>query len=389
MYRIGNEEVEAVRRVIESKELFRVGSSLKEAERFEREFAEVIGTEYAVLLSSGTGALIAALAGLGVGPGDEVIVPGYTFMASASAVLAVGAIPVLAEIDATMTIDPVDVEKKISSHTKGIIPVHICGYPANMDALCEIAKKHNLFILEDACQADGGSYHGKRLGSIGDAGAFSFNYYKLITAGEGGCITTNNRKVYERALIYHDGGAAFRPYSGELTEPVFMGTQMRASEILGAIMRVQLSRMDGIIDDLRKVKAKVMEKIGSSNLFEFAPSNDMSGELASTLSLQFYDQEVAKRFIEGDVGGLLVANSGKHIYYNWSPIMEHRGAHCEALNPYSLPQNKGLNMDYYHDMLPNTIDLIHRTCNFAMNCDWTEQDIDNMVNKILKRCKDI
>lgn len=129
--------------------------------------------------------------------------PGYTFMASASAVLAVGAIPVLAEIDETMTIDVEDIEKKISKYTKAIIPVHICGYPCNMDAICEIAKKHNLCIVEDACQGDGGKYKGRRLGSIGDAGAFSFNYYKLISAGEGGAVVTNNKLVNDRAMIYH------------------------------------------------------------------------------------------------------------------------------------------------------------------------------------------
>ena len=196
MFRMGKEEVEAVGRVIATKELFRVNNACKEAEKFEEEWAQTIGTDFAILMSSGTGALISALVGMGIGPGDEVIVPGYTFMASASAVLAVGAIPVLTEIDETMTIDVEDIKKKISKHTKAIIPVHICGYPCNMDAICEIAKEHNLYIIEDACQADGGRYKGKRLGSIGDVGAFSFNYYKLISAGEGGALVTNNKLAY-------------------------------------------------------------------------------------------------------------------------------------------------------------------------------------------------
>jgi len=390
MYRIGQEELDEVKRVIDSRQLFRVNNGLREVETFEKEFGKVIGKEYALLLSSGTGALISALVGLGIGPGDEVIVPGYTFMASASAVLAVGAIPVLAEIDETMTIDPVDVEKKISKYTKCIIPVHICGYPCNMDALCEIAKKHNLYILEDACQADGGSYKGKRLGSIGDAGAFSFNYFKLISAGEGGCIVTDNRKVYERAMIYHDGGAAFRPYSGEFTEPVFMGTQMRSNEIIGAVMRVQLTRMDGIIKDLRRVKKTLMEALSGSKLFNFAPSNDAEGDLGTTLALRFHDAEVAKKFAAEEMpNGYLVANSGKHVYYNWGPVMEHRGAHCEALNPYNLPQNKDLNMTYTKDMLPNTIDYINRTYHVTLHCDWTDEKIAEKAAEILKRCDEI
>lgn len=389
MFRMGQEEIDAVARVIESKELFRINDALKEAEHFDKEFSKVIGTEYSILVSSGTGALMSALAGLGIGPGDEVIVPGYTFMASASAVLAVGAIPVLAEIDETMTIDPKDIEKKISKYTKAIIPVHICGYPCDMDAICEIAKKHNLYIIEDACQADGGSYKGRRVGSIGDAGAFSFNHWKLLSAGEGGSIVTNNRKVYERALIYHDGGAAFRPYSGDFTEPIFMGTQMRTNEVTAAIMRVQLKRMDGIIEDLRRVKAEMTEKLSGCDLFNFAPSNDIKGDLGTTLPLQFKERVVARKFadaIKGKINGTLVADSGKHLYYNWTPLMEHRGSHCAATNPYNLPENKDLNMEYSHDMLPTTIDLIERTYHVLLHCDWTEQDIDKTVNIIKEVC---
>jgi len=390
MFRMGKEEVEAVERVIATKELFRVNNGLKEAEKFEEEWAETIGTEYAILMSSGTGALISALVGMGIGPGDEVIVPGYTFMASASAVLAVGAIPVLAEIDETMTIDVEDIKNKISKHTKAIIPVHICGYPCNMDAICEIAKEHNLYIIEDACQADGGKYKGKRLGSIGDAGAFSFNFFKLISAGEGGAVVTNNKKAYDRAMIYHDGGAAFRPYAGEFTEPVFMGTQMRTNDISAAIMRVQLTRMDGIIADLKKVKKTMTDALSNCDKFTIAPSHDIEGDLGTHLPLRFKDAETARKFAEDTtLGGYLVVDSGKHIYYNWGPVMQKRGAHCEALNPYSLPQNKELNMEISHDMLPKTIDLVERTYHVTLHCDWTEDEIQGKIDAILKRCSEI
>lgn len=383
MFRIGKLEVDAVQRVVDSKKLFRVNDGLKEAENFEKEYANVIGTKYALLVSGGTGALIAALVGLGISPGDEVIVPGYTFMATASAVLAVGAIPVLAEINETMTIDPDDVERKISKYTKAIIPVHICGIPSDMDRLCAIAKKHNLYILEDACQADGGKYKGKRLGSIGDAGAFSFNYYKIISAGEGGCVTTNNTRVYERALIYHDGGATFRPYAGELNEKTFIGTQMRASEILGAIMRAQLSRLDGIIADLKKVKNTIINAIPENGLFKIAPSNDYDGDLGTTLALTFKDEESARKFAGSEgVDGTLPIDSGKHVYINWTPILEHRGGHCDAMNPYLMPLNKNLNMEYSLDMLPRTLDILKRTVYISLHCDWTDQIIDEKINAI-------
>ena len=390
MFRMGNEEVEAVARVIASKELFRVNEGLKETERFEEEWAEKIGCDFSILMSSGTGALISALVGMGIGPGDEVIVPGYTFMASASAVLAVGAIPVLAEIDETMTIDTEDIEKKISSYTKAIIPVHICGYPCNMDKICDIAKRHNLYIIEDACQADGGMYKGKRLGSIGDVGAFSFNYYKLISAGEGGALVTNNKRAYDRAMIYHDGGAAFRPYASTFEEPVFMGTQMRTNEVSAAILRVQLTRMDGIIKDLKRIKSVFIEKLSSCDKFSIAPSHDIEGDLGTTISLQFKDGKSAKKFDEDKtIGGGLVVNSGKHIYYNWGPVMEHRGAHSESVNPYNLPENAKLNTYCSPDMLPVTNNIVERTYNIGLHCDWTDEEVNTKINAILKRASEI
>ena len=183
MFRIGKEEIDAVTRVIESRKLFKINDGNQEVFNFENELREKFDVENALLMTSGKAALISALTGMGIGPGDEVIVPGYTYIATAIAVTATGAIPVIAEIDETLAIDPIDVEKKITPRTKAIIPVHMQGMPCNMDALMEISKKYGVKILEDACQADGGSYKGKRLGTIGDAGALSFNYFKIITAG--------------------------------------------------------------------------------------------------------------------------------------------------------------------------------------------------------------
>lgn len=392
MFRAGQLEVDAIKRVVDSKKLFRVNDGNKEVDNFEKDFAKIIGTDYALLMSGGTMALVSALVGLGIKPGDEVIVPGYTFMASASAVVAVGAIPVLAEIDETLTLDPKDVEKKITKHTKAIIPVHICGFPANMDALCEIAKKHNLYIVEDACQADGGKYKGKRLGSIGDVGAYSFNFFKLISSGEGGAIVTNNRKAYERALIYHDGGAAFRPYSGDLSEPVFVGAQLRANELQGAFMRAQLTRMDGIIEDLHKVKAQVLDAISDIDILKTNPSNDAEGELATTLSFIFDSADKAMKFKDGvkvgkDVEIWCPYYSDKHVYINWTPILEHRGAHCDELNPFLMEANKGLQMDYSVDMLPNTLDILKRTVYISLHCDWDAAKVQEVITGIRNSAK--
>jgi dTDP-4-amino-4,6-dideoxygalactose transaminase len=198
MYILGEEEVDAVRRVIETRRLYRYHvEHASESTAFEREWSEKISCQHTILMSSGTAALICGLIGMGIGPGDEVIVPAYTFMATPLAVLAVGAVPVIAEIDETLTIDMKDAERKITSATKAIIPVHMCGFHCDMDAVMSVASAHGLMVLEDACQAVGGSYKGTRLGAIGDAGAFSFNEFKIISCGEGGALVTSNRKIHD------------------------------------------------------------------------------------------------------------------------------------------------------------------------------------------------
>ena len=278
MYRIGDDEVKALARVIASKQLFRSGDAPGEVDKFEQEWGEKIGTKYALCLSGGgTAALVAALVGFEIGPGDEVIVPAYTWLATATAVLTAGAIPVLADVDATLGLDPHDVEKKITKHTKAIIPVHMIGRAADLEPLLAVAKKHGLKLIENSCQMDGGTYKGKRTGSWGDAAAFSFNYFKIISCGEGGALVTNERKVYERALIYSDSGANFRAYAAGLQEPIFIGMQIRATELMGAVLRVQAKRLDGIIADLRRMRTAFEEEL--KGVLTVAPNNDLCGRL--------------------------------------------------------------------------------------------------------------
>ena len=171
MYRIGQEEIDAVARVINSRDFFKINNSGQEVLHFEKEWGEYVGVQYALLMTSGLAALTSGLIGMGIGPGDEVIIPAYTYIATALAVTGTGAIPVIAEVDDTLTLDVEDAERKITSHTKAIIPVHIQGFPSDMDGITKLAKQYGLKVLEDACQADGGSYHGRFLGTLGDAGA--------------------------------------------------------------------------------------------------------------------------------------------------------------------------------------------------------------------------
>jgi len=385
MYRIGEEEIEAIAKVIRSGQLFRVGhpsgGHLQEVEHFEKEWAEKIGSKYAILNSGGgTCSLICGLVGLGIGPGDEVIVPAYTFMATAVAVLAVGAIPVVAEVDDTLSIDPEDFERKIGPNTRAVIPVHMIGMPCDMEKICAIAQKHGLKVLEDACQSDGGSFGGKRLGSWGDAGAFSFNYYKIITCGEGGSMVTDDPTVYERAMIYHDSGIAFRPVAHELSVPIFVGLQMRASEIMGAMMRVQAQRLDGILADLRRVKKTIMSELSGAPGVRFARSNDVEGDCGVALVFQFDTEGDARAFGEATgVGGWRPIDTGKHVYHNWDPILDKLvGAHA-SLNPYNLPQNQGLRLDSVKDLCPKSIDWLSRSVIVSPSPDWSEEQIEERI----------
>jgi len=381
MYRIGQEELEAVKRVFESRYLFRIDAPFKEAEQFEKEWAYTIGTKYCLALSGGTNALISALVGMEVGPGDEVIIPSYTFIATGIAVLAVGAIPVVAEIDESLTIDTESIREKISQYTKAIIPVHINGFPCNMDEIIHIAKEHNLMVLEDACQADGGGYNGKRLGSIGDAGTFSFNHFKILSAGEGGALVTDNRNIYERALIYHDGGTAFRPYASELSVPVFTGNQHRISEITGAILRVQHSRLETILYDLRAKKKAIQDSVP----LETIPSYDIEGDCGSTICFLFNNESQARVFSE-KIGpfGWLPIDSDKHVYKNWTPILNKRGGPSDYFNPYLMKENRGRQMELKSDSCPKSLNLLSRTVCISVKPDWSEQELANISSICIK-----
>lgn len=383
MYRIGTEEIEAVKRVVESKQLFKINNGLKETEHAEAEMRELFGTEHALFMTSGHAALVSALIALGVGPGDEVIVPAYTYIATAMAVVAAGAIPVIAESDEALTLDPKDVEAKITKNTKAIIPVHIQGFPCDMDAIMAIAKKHGIKVLEDSCQADGGSYKGKRLGTIGDAGALSFNFYKVISCGEGGALFTNDKTVADKALIYHDSSAV--AFFGEQLKDVdvkpFCGNEYRVSEISSAILREQLKKMDPILADLKKNKAYIVERI--SDVATLIPTHDENGGCATTLALRFETEEKARAFAKSEgIGGTVPFDTGKHVYTNWTPIMNKTGALNPLMDPFKMEANRDIVPDYKPDMCPKTLDYLSRTVYINLHPDWDKEKLDEVAASI-------
>ncbi len=363
MYIMGEEEVEAVRRVIESGQLFRYrGGEGGETDQFEQAWSKKIGVKHTIAMTSGTAALICGLVGMGVGPGDEVIVPGYTFMATALAPLAVGAVPVIAEVDESLTLNPADFERKITPRTKVVIPVHMCGLPCNMDAIIAVAQRHDLLVLEDACQADGGAYKGQRLGAIGDAGAFSFNHFKIISCGEGGALVTDDDVIHERALIHHDGGAVFRDHAAEMRAPFFAGWNFRINEILSAILRVQLDRLDGILEALLEDKRLLISALQNETAFSFNPIHDVEGDCGTTLAMLFEGPDLARTFItnldEAGISASTPIDSGRHVYTNWEPVLQKRGAHHPDLNAYNFTE---ASLNYTKDMGPRTLDVLART----------------------------
>ena len=383
MYRIGQEEKDAVARVIDCGKLFKVNDGpLQEVQNFENELKEKLGSDHAILMTSGQGALVSALVGMGIGPGDEVIVPAYTYIATAMAVVAVGAVPVIAEIDETLMLDPKDVEKKITPRTKAVIPVHMRGYPCDMDGIMKVAKEYGLQVLEDACQADGGTYKGKFLGTVGDAGALSFNYFKVISAGEGGALLTDHKELFERALIYHDSSAVafFGNQMENFTVEPFCGTELRTNEITAAILREQLKKLDGILADLRRNKKRLAELLAPH--FRFIPSNDPEGDCGTTMTLQFDTEEEAIRFEENaPVKARRPINTGKHIYTAWTPILEKKGAAHPLLNPFNLPANSFASYD--KDCCLKSLEYLKKAVHLDINPDWTEEEIKRLADQLI------
>lgn len=285
----GAEERKEVNDVLETGVLMRYGfdgprKGQWKAIELEKAITEVFGCGYAQLTSSGTAALTTAMTALGIGFGDEVIMPAFTFVASFEAVLSVGAVPVLVDIDETLTPDPAAVEAAITPRTRCVMPVHMCGSMARMDELKAICQKHNLILLEDACQSIGGTYKGQKLGTIGHAGTFSFDYVKTITCGEGGVVMTNDKEVYEKCDGYTDHGHDHKGVDRGADLHPFIGYNFRISELNAAVGLAQIRKLDTILAIQRKNNALLRSHLEQVQGITFREIPDPSGDNASFLS---------------------------------------------------------------------------------------------------------
>jgi dTDP-4-amino-4,6-dideoxygalactose transaminase len=365
MPRVGVREMVTLGRVIARGQLLRYrGGEDGFTTKFEAQLSKKIGVKHTLTVNSGTSALISALVGAGIGPGDEVLVPAYTWVATAAAPLAVGAVPVLVDVDETLTMDAADIERKITPYTKAIMPVHMLNLVCNMDAITEVARRHKLLVIEDACQAVGLTYKGRRVGSIGDAGAFSFNQYKNLNSGEGGAVLTNNDHYFARARMYHDVGSYTRQYEFESNEPYFAGVNFRVSELTGAVLYAQLPRLDPMIHRL-KVRRKVLaDALSRGKTMRVSPHNDP--ENAAGLSIIFDRATDAEAFAKGRRGVERLIDTGRHVYTNWIPVLTRR-TFDERMNPYRWAKRE---IEYEPNMCQRTLDILQRTCRISLGAQF-------------------
>lgn len=373
MIRPGFREWFAVGRLFLNGHLLRTDDDgLGLCKRFEAELASFAGTRHALALSSGTAGLICALQACGIGPGDEVLVPAYTWMATAGAVLLVGAVPVLVEIDATLTMDVADLRAKLTPRSRAVIPVHMINRPCDMDAILALARQNGLRVIEDASQALGVRYKGRMCGTLGDAGVLSFNQHKNMTSGEGGAILTNDAQLHARAMNAHDMGIAYRGGGAGGNAPIFVGSNYRISEIQGAILRVQLSRLGGRMKRMQRRVAVLTQAVTAAG-HRPAPHHDPDD--CFSLAVTFGTEAEAIAFARKRGVRRLFDNS-KHIFTEWHPILERRMPH-PRLDPWAWAEVGG---DRRLSDCPRTLDLLRRTC--ALN-PMTERPM--LVTQIVAR----
>jgi len=390
-YVLGAEEKKELLDVIDNGALFRYGTLgvdgfQGKVATFEKEMAEQLGHKYVVATNAGTSSLMACLAALGIGMGDEVIVPGYTFIASISTIVMMNAIPVLAEIDDSLTIDPDKIEALITPKTKAIMPVHMLGNPCKMDKIMEIAKKHNLYVIEDCCQAVGASYKGKACGTIGDMGAYSLNVFKTITTGDGGFVGCSDETLYERAFGFHDQGHKPSRMGVEVGNRSIVGMNMRMNELSGAVAVAQGRKLPGVLTTLRQKKALLKSQLQGLPGVGFRTIND-EGECGTLLTLLFETKEMAAAFCE-KAGTSVIARSGWHVYNNMEQILDKK----TWTNAHPFHE---CDRTYAKHMLPVTDDILERAVNISVgvvdkglgagtgiNINSTEEEINQVAKNI-------
>ena len=356
----------------------------------------LIGSRYCLAVNSCTSALIASYRALGIGAGDEVIVPAYTFFASAAGVVAVDGIPVIAEVDDSLTLDPEAAERALTRRTKAIVVVHMRGAAGQMDALLDLAKRKGLPLVEDVAQAGGGSFHGKRLGSLGAAGCFSFDHYKVMSSGEGGFVTTEDEWLYTRAQSWHDTAACWRPdrFARERREgELFAGENYRMSELQGAVAIAQIRKADNMLAGYRRGRDRILAGIERFPGLSFRRLTDPAGDTAICLIMFLPNPDITRRAIEAlhaegvPAGGVYDSKVRDwHIYTYWDHIIEKKSVAADGLPWSAVPADEL--PKYSREMCPRTLDLLGRSIHIEINHNYSNEDCNAIalgINKVLQR----
>ncbi|MEK7405233.1 MAG: DegT/DnrJ/EryC1/StrS family aminotransferase [Acidobacteriota bacterium] len=382
------QEYREVSDVLESRTLFRWygPKTPRKVAQFEEEFARFMGAKYALAVTSGTAALHCALTALDVGPGDEVILPAWTWYSCYNAVLLTGALPVFAEVDESFNIDPNDIDKKITPRTKAIMVVHLYGCPADMDGILAVARKHKVRILEDAAQSVGAQYRGRRLGSIGDIGIYSFQISKTITAGEGGAVVTNDPLLFERATRFHDLGI-LRPGHetalGKAGMAFFVGTNYRMNEMTGGVMRAQLRKLETLIGLCRRNLRSVKEQAGNLAGLKLRRSPDPDGEIGLVVYPILKTKEQRDKYVQALRAENIAASAPPGSpFLPAVPYIEKKIAPHAAWPSFNSP--RGQAMRYGVECCPRTLDLRNRAVYIPIGPKYTAADTKDIAAAIRK-----
>ena len=355
------------------------------ARELEQAIKERTGSSHVLAVSSGTAAITTALAALGVGAGDEVIMPPFTFVATFESIIAAGATPIAAEVDETLCLDPASLEEYITPKTKVIMPVHMCGASASIDEIAGIARKHGLLLFEDACQAFGGSYKGRALGTIGDAGCYSFDFNKMVTCGEGGAIVTDKQEVYGRADIYHDHGHDHTNSDRGAEGHPFVGYNYRISELHAAIGLAQISKLDRFLSIQRRNKSAFKRALSDISEVKFRSLPDPDGDCATFISF-FTPSEASARNVtrslkEAGIEGVFHRfDNNWHYIRNWEHFKDRAFA-----APLSSDILNG--MPDYNKRAFKSDEIISRCISITIKLGWSEEEASKRAARAAEAVK--
>lgn len=375
----GKAEKKEVQDVLDSGILMRYGfDSMRQghwkAKELEKEIESKFNVQYAQLVSSGTSAVSLALASAGIGAGDEVIMPCFTFVASFEAIIMLGAIPVIVDIDDTLTLDILSVQNAITPKTKAIMPVHMCGSMADLDPLIKICTAHNLVLIEDACQAIGGSYNGKALGTLGDLGCFSFDFVKTVTCGEGGVVITNNNDLYTNADLFSDHGHNHLGTDRGAETHSYLGYNFRISELNAAVGLAQFRRLDDFISIQKKHYTIIRKEL--ENLDGLTFRSVPKGGVESYAFLNFFlnDLDTARKVNSAfKSNGIDVCfhyyDNNWHYIRKWEHLKNQK-----SLVPFSKELKKGLSY-LKKKSFDKSDHFIGRNISCLIKLSWTESEV--------------